>query len=586
MGKLPYITDMAMDEQAARSDVEKLQELLDHTTVKSKKQKEKTEEQHITYEHLEQFPYVMWQLAWELDWDRVQALYCFHIGIPTFIVDDSIIAQWLPTVSPSSPQWWTDLEDLDTLYAHAVLFSLTPLNLLNTVEGWEQGNHGNDPKLFMYSAVVIFVHPGQVLTTIQNAVGFFQHQYDTILQGGHSNGWCTLCKLPHYETSQYFPVVPCIQCLALPMSQPSGDPTVWPQLCLDTAGCDADCMIIQLLHYMQCHDTDYAMLPPALWSNLDVPWDLHMEEYPKLWQNSIYTTWKAGYPGVEVGLAMTFISTSHREFDSSRLALDIADKTAIWYPVSKVDDIDNGDDSTSDAAEDDNNEDDPNDDLDEDLHKTATEIATKMDDSGFHSKAEDNPKLKVISSPGTSWMGKVPSYSLKALAVGSQGDMHMASHSEEVTGSSFNAFLKEHANRSGIGELMGGQAQLQDYTTAVKLKQLRELANEQISIACHFDAKFSDMAFTLLQKIHKAFIGASGITQKFINDMATVALNFIQDATAYEAELSASDSMAFMAGLACIQEQIADLIKEASALKLMYEGAPTSFIIQFGDHLL
>ena len=90
--------------------------------------------------------------------------------------------------SPSSPQHWTDSEDSDTLYTHAVLFSLTPLNLLNAVEGQEQGSHGNDPKLFVYSAVVVFVHCSQVLTTIQNAVGFFQHQYDAILQGGHSKG--------------------------------------------------------------------------------------------------------------------------------------------------------------------------------------------------------------------------------------------------------------------------------------------------------------------------------------------------------------------------------------------------------------
>ena len=305
-----------MDEQVARPDMEKLQDLLESTAGKSKKQKGKTEEQRITFENLDQYPYVMRQSAWELDWDKVQALYCPHIGIPTFIIDNSIIAQWSSTASPSSPQWWTDSEDSDTLYTHAVLFSLTPLNLLNAVEGREQGNYRDDPKLFVYSTVVIFIHPSQVLTTIQNAVGFFQHQYDTILQGGHSNGWCTLCKLPCYETSWYFPVVPHTPCLVLPMSQPSRDPTVRPKLCLDSAGCDANHMIIWLLHYMQHHDTDYAMLPLALWSNMDVPWELHMEEYPKLWQNSIYTTWKAGCPGVEVGLAMTFVSTSNREFDS------------------------------------------------------------------------------------------------------------------------------------------------------------------------------------------------------------------------------------------------------------------------------
>ena len=92
-------------------------------------------------------------------------------------------------------------------------------------------------------------------------------------------------------------------------------------------------------------------------------------------------------------------------------------------------------------------------------------------------------------------------------------------------------------------------------------------------IASHFDTKFSDTAFALLQKIHEAFIGTGSITQKFIDDMATIALNFIWDATAYETELLASDGMVFAARLARIRGRIADLIKEASALKLMYEGA-------------
>ena len=304
-----------------------------------------------------------------------------------------------------------------------------------------------------------------------------------------------------------------------------------------------------------------------------------MEKYPKLWQNEIYTTWKAGCPGVEVGLAMTFVSMSCREFDSSQLALDIADVAAIRYLASRVDDIDDSDESTGEVAEYDGNENDSDDeDVDEDLHKMATEIATKMDDSSFCSDAEDNTWLEVISGPGTSWMGKVPSYSLKAPAVGCQSGMHTVSHSKEATRSSFDAFLREHANGSGIGELMGSQALLWDYTTAVELKPLHVLANEQVLITCHFDTKFSDTVFTLLQKIHEAFIGTSGITQKFVDDMATIALNFIQDTTAYELELSALDGVAFAAGLAHIQGRIADLIKEASSLELTYEGAQKKFV--------
>ena len=54
-------------------------------------------------------------------------------------------------------------------------------------------------------------------------------------------------------------------------------------------------------------------------------------------------------------------------------------------------------------------------------------------------------------------------------------------------------------------------------------------------------------------------------------------LELHRDATAYESELSASDGVAFAAGLACIWGCIADLIKEASALKLTYEGAQKKF---------
>ena len=126
-----------------------------------------------------------------------------------------------------------------------------------------------------------------------------------------------------------------------------------------------------------------------------------MEEYPKLWWNSIYTTWKAGFPGEEVGLAMTFVSTSCREFDSSWLVLDISDGMAIWYLVLKVDNDDDSNESTGDAVEDDNDEEDSDDDnLDGDLHKTVTEIANKTDDSSFCSGIEDNSKIKPLSPPG------------------------------------------------------------------------------------------------------------------------------------------------------------------------------------------
>ena len=184
------------------------------------------------------------------------------------------------------------------------------------------------------------------------------------------------------------------------------------------------------------------------------------------------------------------------------------------------------------------------------------QVANKTDDSGFCSGIEYNSKIKALMGSGMTSTGKVLLYSLRAYA------LHMASHSKEVSRASFDAYLNENASWSGVAELMGGEALLWDCTTAAKLKQLHKLANEQIQITHCFDTKFSNTVFHLLQKMQEAFVGTGGIVKKFINDMATAGLNFIRDTSVYEAELSASDGVAFAAGLAKIRVRIAWLIRE------------------------
>ena len=74
-----------------------------------------------------------------------------------------------------------------------------------------------------------------------------------------------------------------------------------------------------------------------------------------------------------------------------------------------------------------------------------------------------------------------------------------------------------------------------------------------------------------------AFIMTGGIMQKFVDDMATASLNFICDATAYEEELSSSDGIVFAAGLTHIRNWIAELIREASELEVVYEESQKKF---------
>ena len=563
-----------MDEEKAQQDVASLHTLLEATAPKGKKSskhKEKPDEERITFENLEQYPFVMLQSAWELRWDRVHTLYKACSGIPAFIIDDSVFAQWLSKVSlTANPQQWLGSEDPDTLYAHAVLLSLTPLCILKAAECHEQGDHGANPVRFVYSAVVVFVHPAQVLSSIENAVDFYELQRMLILQGGHSSSWCILCKLPHYETSRYFPAIPRQPFLALPIT-----PDTRPQLCLDSASCDADCMLIWKLHHIQHHNTDYAMMPRAFRTSLMLPWEIRMEEYSKLWENEVFMMWKAGSLGVDVGLAMNFVCTCRTEYDAQRMILDISDVKIIHYLAAQVDEEDVGN-STREIPDDDD-DDNNDDDVDEDIQQMATEIGTKLDDSGFHGSGVGSIRIDALVGPGVEWMGEMPSYQMTAPAISSRSRMHTLSCNVKATGQSFNTFIKHRAAGSGVGDVMGGQALLRDFTTPQELESLHALANEQVAIACRFNTKFSSTAFTLLKKVHEAFIATGWIAQKFVDDMATAGLNFICDATMYEEELSSSDSVVFVAGLTHIRNQIAELIREASELEVVYEESQKKF---------
>ena len=284
--------------------------------------------------------------------------------------------------------------------------------------------------------------------------------------------------------------------------------------------------------------------------------------------------WKAGSPGVDVGLAMNFVPTCRTEYDAQRIILDISDATIIRYPAAQVDEEDAGD-STREIPDDDDDNDD--DDVDEDIQQTATEIGTKSDDSGFHGSGVGSTRIDALMGPGVEWTGETPFYQVTPPAISSCSRMHTASCNVEATGQSFDTFIKHRAAGSGVGDVMGGEALLWDFTTPQELESLRALANEQVAIARRFDTKFSNTAFTLLKKVHEAFTTTSRIVQKFVDDMATAGLNFIRDTTTYEEELSLSDGVVFAAGLTHIRNQIVELIREASELEVVYEESQKKF---------
>ena len=416
-------------------------------------------------------------------------------------------------------QSWTDCDTKDLLYSHAVLLSLAPLNLLDPVEGREQNKQGTGPAQYVYSAMVVFVHPTQTLIPIMEGVNFLKVCHDDIVHEGCSCGWCILCKMPSYETSRFFPMIPHMPHLALQVSSSSVDPSVLPMLCLDLSGCEADDLYIWLLHTIWRNDTEYTILPPALRPSHIIPWELRMEETLKLWQNTTYETWKVGAPGQDVGLVLMVVTTSHKEYEHRRMVMDISNEALIQYPASNLDD-DDGEDNVEDSneplqdmlvggeGEDDSDDDE---DVDYDVRQMALKVANKTDDSGFRSSIERSNKIKALVGIGTQWTSATPRYQL---GVSAGSSSFQSSHpvgqfstSNIASGISFNQFVQRTAQRSGVSELIGGQALLKDHTYPEELEELWKLANKQLAIAHHFDTKFSNMAFTLLQKMQQMFVG-------------------------------------------------------------------------------
>ena len=184
---------------------------------------------------------------------------------------------------------------------------------------------------------------------------------------------------------------------------------------------------------------------------------------PQLWENEVFMMWRAGSLGVNVSLAMNFIGTCHEECDAQRIILDVSIATIIRYPAAQVDEEDVGNSTREILDNDDDNDED--DDVDKDIQQMAAEIGTKSDDSCFHGSGAGGTRIEALTGPGVELMGDTPSYEVTAPAISSCSGMHTASCNVEAAGQSFDTFIKDHAAGSGVGDVMGSQALLQDFTT-------------------------------------------------------------------------------------------------------------------------
>ena len=215
-------------------------------------------------------------------------------------------------------------------------------------------------------------------------------------------------KLPLYETSRFFPIIPHMPLLVLPATSDSVDPSMAPTLHLDLPRCEVDNLYIWLLHTLWHQDAEFAIMPPALRHLCLVPWEIGMEQVPKLWQNITYIMWKAGAPDQKVSLVLTIVTTNCKEYNSKKIVVGISNEALIKYPESKLDKDGTEDDVVDEVDGIENLQDlianDENDDDDENVNKnvwqTAFMVANKTDDSSFRSGTEESSRIEALSGVG------------------------------------------------------------------------------------------------------------------------------------------------------------------------------------------
>ena len=204
---------------------------------------------------------------------------------------------------------------------HALMLSLAPFDRVSPATG--KVLPGIDEKK-VFSAVVVFVHPSQKLSPIEEAVNMLL----VMSQDPKSVPVTALCHLPQRSMGEYYPCPTNDAALVLPFSMgPDG-----PILHLNTPICGCNEFAVWWLHQWVCPCDPIVALPSLNSPDPGFPIVFSLDEMPMLWTNTEYLADACDDDIHEVGhLTMTFVHTSHIEVDANSSQISLTDDDYIQY---------------------------------------------------------------------------------------------------------------------------------------------------------------------------------------------------------------------------------------------------------------
>ena len=163
------------------------------------------------FQDLDDFPLVVQQWEFKVQWRQTDALYFFTDGTPAYIVDKEVFIQWLSAASPDVPQVFGCSDGTPLATYHILMLSLAPFDRVNSATG-EVSPDIDEKKVF--STVGVFVHPSQKLSSIEKAVNMLL-VISCDLVGVPATA---LCHLPQQSIGEFYPCPMNDMALVLPFS--------------------------------------------------------------------------------------------------------------------------------------------------------------------------------------------------------------------------------------------------------------------------------------------------------------------------------------------------------------------------------
>ena len=271
---------MAAVEAEAIHQVNQLKDRIDNKckALPRREREVASRESLVSFQDLDDFPLVVEQREFKVRWKQTDTLYFFTDSQPVYVVDEDVFVQWLSVARSNVPQAFGHGDATSLATYRALMLSLAALCHVDPSMG-EASPDVSTKKVF--SAVVVFVHPSQQLSFIEEAVYML-----LVVSCDPANVPASaLCRLPEWSIGEFYPCSMHSATLVLPFSM-GQDGLI---LHLNTPICWCNEFAVRHLHQWVRPYGPVVALPPLYSPDPGLPNVYPLDEPPMLWTNSEYT---------------------------------------------------------------------------------------------------------------------------------------------------------------------------------------------------------------------------------------------------------------------------------------------------------